>query len=50
VAVSAALDVPARWRLIGYFCLGWPQAEDDVPTLEREGWEQRRTRVEPLRR
>ena len=40
--VTAVLEVPASWRLIGYFCLGYPVADDDVPTLEREGWETRR--------
>jgi 5,6-dimethylbenzimidazole synthase len=40
-AVAAALDVPAAWIFVGYFCLGTPQAESDVPELEREGWEQR---------
>jgi 5,6-dimethylbenzimidazole synthase len=41
-AVRAILDVPASWRLIGYFCLGYPQEADDAPELEREGWEMRR--------
>ncbi len=36
------LDVPAAWRLIGYFCLGYPLLESDVPELERAGWEHRR--------
>ncbi len=36
------LDVPADWKLIGYFCLGYPVAEDDVPMLETAGWECRR--------
>jgi 5,6-dimethylbenzimidazole synthase len=40
--VSTILEVPAEWRFIGYFCLGYPSAEDDVPALEREGWESRR--------
>lgn len=40
--VAAALDVPEDWRFIGYFCLGYPQAESDTPTLESEGWEYRR--------
>jgi 5,6-dimethylbenzimidazole synthase len=35
------LDVPATWRLIGYFCLGYPLVESDVPELERVGWEHR---------
>jgi 5,6-dimethylbenzimidazole synthase len=41
-AVAALLDVPAVWKFIGYFCLGYPQAADTVPELEQEGWEQRR--------
>jgi 5,6-dimethylbenzimidazole synthase len=40
--MRAILDVPEGWRLIGYFCLGYPREEDDVPELEREGWEARR--------
>jgi len=42
-AVQRVLDVPTAWRLIGYFCLGYPAADDDVPQLERDGWEARRT-------
>src|SRR4030095_14749147 len=37
LAMAEILDVPADWRLIGYFCLGYPQAEDDRPELERVG-------------
>ncbi len=40
-AVAAILDVPSDWKFIGYLCLGFPQAEDDTPDLERAGWEQR---------
>lgn len=40
--VAAALDVPAEWHFIGYFCLGYAAMEDSVPALERAGWEQRR--------
>ena len=43
VTVIKALDVPSDWTLIGYFCLGYPQAENDSPELERVGWEYRRT-------
>lgn len=42
VIVATALDVPVGWIFIGYFCLGYPQAEDDTPELERAGWEYRR--------
>lgn len=41
--VAAALDVPTGWRLVGYFCLGYPRADSDVPELEWAGWERRRT-------
>jgi 5,6-dimethylbenzimidazole synthase len=40
--VAEALDVPVAWRLIGYFCLGYAEAADTVPELERAGWEARR--------
>jgi 5,6-dimethylbenzimidazole synthase len=41
-AVRSVLDVPADWRFVGYFCLGFPQLENDAPELERVGWEYRR--------
>jgi 5,6-dimethylbenzimidazole synthase len=40
--ITAILDVPPHWRFIGYFCLGYPEAEDAAPELERAGWEARR--------
>jgi 5,6-dimethylbenzimidazole synthase len=40
-AIAEILDVPAEWKFIGYFCLGYPQADDMVPELEQSGWEQR---------
>jgi 5,6-dimethylbenzimidazole synthase len=40
--VAATLHVPAEWRFIGYFCLGYPLFEDKVPELEQAGWETRR--------
>ncbi|MBI3514449.1 MAG: 5,6-dimethylbenzimidazole synthase [Proteobacteria bacterium] len=39
--VTAILEVPEAWRLIGYLCIGYPAQHDDVPALERAGWEQR---------
>lgn len=39
--VHRALDVPSGWRLIGYFCLGYPETETAVPELETAGWERR---------
>ena len=41
VQVQAALDVPPAWSLIAYLCLGYPTAEDDIPELERTGWQPR---------
>jgi 5,6-dimethylbenzimidazole synthase len=41
-AVATILDVPAEWTFIGYFCLGYPQADDTIPELEQAGWEHRR--------
>ena len=40
--VAAALEVPPGWIFVGYFCLGYPQAEEEAPELERLGWERRR--------
>lgn len=40
--VMKILDVPPRWKFIGYFCLGYPQTDDTVPELEQSGWERRR--------
>ncbi|NOD65357.1 5,6-dimethylbenzimidazole synthase [Ruegeria sp. HKCCD9179] len=35
------LSVPEDWRLIGYFCVGWPEQVSDTPELEQVGWENR---------
>ena len=40
--VVKVLDVPKEWRFIGYFCIGYPLQEDDIPLLQRVGWERRR--------
>lgn len=39
--INTLLDVPDAWRFLGYFCLGYPQAESDTPELERASWERR---------
>ncbi len=44
------LDVPAAWRFIGYFCVGYPQSESDTPDLVRAGWERRRATAENVLR
>ena len=41
-ALVTILDVPPEWKLIGYFCLGYPAEEEDVPLLQTVGWETRR--------
>ena len=40
-AALLTLDVPPAWRLVAYLCLGWPEADSDVPDLERDGWQSR---------
>jgi 5,6-dimethylbenzimidazole synthase len=39
--IAEILDVPPAWRLIGYFCLGYPSGESDRPELEAAKWERR---------
>jgi 5,6-dimethylbenzimidazole synthase len=40
--MTLILNVPPEWKFIGYFCLGYPRADDTVPELEQAGWERRR--------
>ncbi len=39
--MARSLDVPAGWTFIGHLCVGYPLAEDDMPALQRQGWERR---------
>ena len=39
--IAAILEIPTAWKPIGYFCLGYPAHEEDVPCLETAGWERR---------
>ena len=40
--IAEMMDVPSTWQLIAYLCIGFPEeADDEVPELERKGWEQR---------
>ncbi|MGV1015598.1 MAG: 5,6-dimethylbenzimidazole synthase [Methyloceanibacter sp.] len=39
--IAAILDVPRDWTFIGHLCIGYPEAADDTPALERAGWEHR---------
>lgn len=48
--VTAVLEVPPSWRLIGYLCLGFPSSESETPELERVGWETRDDRATLLYR
>ena len=41
-AMTTILDAPASWTFIGYFCLGWAEADALTPELETAGWERRR--------
>jgi uroporphyrin-III C-methyltransferase / precorrin-2 dehydrogenase / sirohydrochlorin ferrochelatase len=41
VAVTAALEVPPDWKLVGYLLLGWPEEEHLDPELERFHWQSR---------
>jgi 5,6-dimethylbenzimidazole synthase len=40
--LTDVLDVPLDWTFIGYLCLGYPSTDDDVPELQRTGWDARR--------
>jgi 5,6-dimethylbenzimidazole synthase len=42
-AIATILAVPVDWKFIGYFCLGYPQADDPIPELEQMGWEERQS-------
>jgi 5,6-dimethylbenzimidazole synthase len=47
-AIAATLDIPSAWRLIGYFCIGYPEIDDDRPELERAGWERRHSAADHI--
>lgn len=40
-ALVRDLAVPPDWRLVGYLCVGWPEAIEMTPELEKVGWERR---------
>jgi 5,6-dimethylbenzimidazole synthase len=42
VQLASDLQVDQNWRLVGYFCIGWPERVSDTPELEQIGWERRR--------
>ncbi|HPD93364.1 MAG: 5,6-dimethylbenzimidazole synthase [Rhodobacter sp.] len=39
------LGIDDGWRLVAYLCIGWPEAQENTPELERMGWERRATHV-----
>jgi 5,6-dimethylbenzimidazole synthase len=41
-AVREALGAPPEWKLIAWLCIGWPEAESEVPELVKAGWERGR--------
>jgi 5,6-dimethylbenzimidazole synthase len=46
--IAAILEVPREWTFIGHLCLGYPEAQDDTPSLQRQGWEQRHGAAETV--
>ena len=36
------LGISKSWKLIGYFCIGWPTVYSLDPELEQMKWEKRR--------
>jgi 5,6-dimethylbenzimidazole synthase len=39
--VAALLGVPPSWRFVALLCLGHAEKEDDLPELQRRGWQAR---------
>jgi 5,6-dimethylbenzimidazole synthase len=37
--VREALAAPPAWKLIAWLCVGWPEAESELPELVKAGWE-----------
>jgi 5,6-dimethylbenzimidazole synthase len=44
--LASELGADPGWQLIGYFCVGYPEQEDDTPELETRGWEARAAALE----
>lgn len=42
------LDVNPDWKFIAYLCLGYPEEANQVPELERRGWQARTPLAERL--
>jgi 5,6-dimethylbenzimidazole synthase len=39
--MPAALNIPRHWKLAAYLYIGYADAEQDQPELERAGWADR---------
>ncbi|MDP3257348.1 MAG: 5,6-dimethylbenzimidazole synthase [Bosea sp. (in: a-proteobacteria)] len=48
--VREALGAPPEWKLIAWLCVGWPEAQSEVPELVRAGWEPGRLPARPQTR
>ncbi len=42
--VREALGAPPAWKLIAWLCVGWPEAESELPELVKAGWESGKVR------
>lgn len=38
--IESLLEVPEDWSFSAYLCLGWPEKQDDMPLLHRNGWQE----------
>lgn len=43
--VAAILETPPEWTFVAYLCIGYPLEEHDTPSLQRDGWERRRSGI-----
>ena len=39
--ISRILETPGDWKLVAYLCIGYPSSAENIPELERKGWEHR---------
>jgi len=39
--ISRILETPGDWKLVAYLCIGYPCSVENIPELERKGWEHR---------
>jgi 5,6-dimethylbenzimidazole synthase len=41
--IREVLEIPEAWQLVAYLCIGYPEIDANIPELEVEGWEKRRS-------